>query len=69
MTQPLFERMNYVLLIMGVLLIMIGFILMRLENEVDGFISQYISPFLILGGYAEILYAIFWKPASSSRQG
>ncbi len=68
MTHLVFERRNYLLLLVGVLLILAGFVLMRLENEVDGVISLYLSPFLILGGYVDILYAIFWKPPAASQE-
>jgi hypothetical protein len=46
----LFSPLNYKLMGLGVLLVIIGFTIMRLENEVYGFISLYISPVLILGG-------------------
>jgi len=60
--QLVFERQNYLLLIAGVLLITLGFVLMRIENKVDGIISLYLAPVLILGGYLEIIWAILWKP-------
>ena len=56
-----FERRNYVLLALGVVLVVVGYVLMRMENEVDGFISLYLAPLLILGGYLEIIYAILWR--------
>ena len=52
---------NYVLIAVGVLAIIVGYAVMRLENEVDGFLSLYIAPLLILGGYLEIIYAILWR--------
>lgn len=60
-----FTRRNYVLLLLGILVITVGYVLMRMENEVEGFISLYVSPLLILGGYLEIIYAILWRPAHS----
>lgn len=54
----LFTPLNYKLLGFGVLLIIIGFTIMRLENEVYGFISLYISPILLLAGYGVVVYAI-----------
>ena len=47
-------------MVLGVALIVVGFAIMRMENEVDGFISLYVAPLLILGGYLEIIYAILW---------
>lgn len=57
-----FTRRNYTLLILGVVAIVVGYAIMRLENEVDGIISLYIAPLLILAGYLEIIYAILWRP-------
>lgn len=57
-----FEKRNYVLILIGVLLIVIGFTAMYLENAFEGFISLYVSPILIVGGYAEIVYALLWWP-------
>lgn len=54
----LFTPLNYKLLGLGVLLIIIGFTIMRLENEVYGFISLYISPIVLLSGYGVVVYAI-----------
>lgn len=58
--KMLFSKRNYQLMVLGVALIVIGFAIMRMENEVDGFISLYVAPLLILGGYLEIIYAILW---------
>lgn len=57
-----FERRNYMLLLLGIALVVVGYVIMRMENEVDGFISLYIAPLMILGGYLEIIYAILWRP-------
>ncbi len=54
----LFSSMNYKLMGLGVLLIIVGFTAMRLENEVHGFISLYISPVVIIAGYLTVLVAI-----------
>lgn len=69
--RPLvFTRRNYVLMIAGVLAVVLGYALMAIENELYGFISLYVAPIIILGGYLEIIYAIMWQPddeeASSS---
>ena len=58
-TKPmLFTPLNYKLIGLGVLLIVVGFTAMRLENEVYGIISLYFSPVVILAGYIVIVYAI-----------
>ncbi|MFB6273034.1 MAG: DUF3098 domain-containing protein [Salinibacter sp.] len=62
----LFEPRNYQLLLLGVALIVIGFTAMYLENQYQGFISLYVSPILIVGGYAEIIYALLWSSDDDS---
>ena len=57
-----FTRRNYMLLIVGLVMILVGYVIMRMENEVDGFISLYVAPLLLLAGYLEIIYAIMWRP-------
>ena len=57
----LFGPSNYKLLISGLILIFVGFLAMDIEDKVKGFVSLYISPFLILGGFAVIVFAIM-KP-------
>lgn len=54
----LFTPLNYKLMGLGLLLLIIGFTAMRIENEVQGFISLYISPIIIIAGYAVVVYAI-----------
>ena len=61
-TRMVFDRRNYILLLLGIALVVVGYVVMRIENEVDGFVSLYIAPILILGGYVEIIYAILWRP-------
>lgn len=50
------------MMIVGVLAVVVGYALMAIENELYGFISLYVAPIIILGGYIEIIYAILWKP-------
>lgn len=59
---PLFSRRNYQFLALGVALVVLGFGIMRAENAVDGVLSLYVAPLLVLGGYAQVLYAILWRP-------
>lgn len=54
----LFTPLNYKLMGLGLLFLVIGFTAMRLENEVHGFVSLYVSPVIIIAGYATVLYAI-----------
>lgn len=54
----LFSPFNYKMMGLGVLLVVIGFTIMRIENEVYGFISLYVSPVLIMAGYGLAAYSI-----------
>jgi hypothetical protein len=65
-TPLVFERRNYVLLLLSVLLIVVGFVSMWLEGKFLGFISLNVSPVLIVGGYAGVIYAILWRPGDDS---
>ena len=62
--EMLFDATNYKLFGVGIALIIIGFTAMYLDKNVFGFVSMYISPIVILGGFAEIIYAIM-KPSKS----
>lgn len=56
-----FKPKNYKLMAIGVVLILLGFILMSTEGFIDSkqfSLSLYVCPFLIIGGFAEIIYAI-----------
>lgn len=57
----LLTPLNYKLMGLGVLLVIIGFTAMRIENEVYGFVSLYISPVVILTGYIVVIYSILKK--------
>ncbi len=62
--EMLFDADNYKLIGLGIVLIIIGFTAMYLDKNVFGFITMYISPVVILAGFAEIIYAIM-KPSKN----
>jgi uncharacterized membrane protein len=53
-----FTAYNYKLIAIGIALVVFGFAIMAIENQWDGFISLYISPVLIVAGFAELAWAI-----------
>lgn len=57
-----FSKTNYVLLGACVAAIIVGYALMRMENEVDGFISLYVSPIILMAGYLGVIVAILYRP-------
>lgn len=57
--QPMFfSAYNYTLIGIAIFLIVGGFTAMYLENEVNGFISLFISPIVIMAGYVLVVFAI-----------
>ena len=60
--RMVFRRRNYLLLLIGVAAVVLGYAMMRIDNQVEGFISLYIAPLIILGGYLEIIWAILVRP-------
>lgn len=46
-----------------------GFVLMYVEGALNGVLSLYVAPLLIMGGYAEIVYALLWRPQDSEKTG
>lgn len=57
--QPMFfSAYNYKLIGVAIFLIIFGFTIMYMENEVNGFISLFISPILIMAGYILVIFAI-----------
>lgn len=62
-----FSALNYKILGAGVLLVIIGFTIMRLENEVYGFVSLYIAPVVIMSGYIAVVFAILKRPAEDKK--
>jgi|GEM_PF-631678 len=60
-----FSKMNYILLVAGILTIGLGFFLMSLEDFVDASqfsIALYIAPIVVVGGFVEIIFAIMYTP-------
>ena len=57
-SQMLFNAWNYKILSLGLFLVLIGFIAMYIENEVEGFISLFVSPIVIMAGYITVIFAI-----------
>ncbi|WP_440998657.1 hypothetical protein [Fodinibius sp. SL11] len=66
--QPMiFDAWNYKVLALGLFLVIVGFSAMYLENEVEGFISLYISPIVIMSGYATVILSILKHDRNSSK--
>lgn len=62
----IFSSWNYKILALGFFLVIAGFTAMYLENEVNGFISLYISPIVIMAGYVAVIVSILKHDHNSS---
>lgn len=62
--KPVFEKMNYILMIVGILLLIIGLIVMMLDKEDYGFgtLGITVGPVIVLLGLIVEFFAIFYKP-------
>lgn len=58
MASMLFGPSNYKLLAIAFVMIIVGFVAMYIENEVKGIVSLFISPTVIVAGYALVVYAL-----------
>ncbi len=58
-SEPMFfSAYNYKMIGIAIFLIVAGFTAMYIENEVNGFISLFISPIVIMAGYILVIFAI-----------
>lgn len=55
----LFTAWNYKWLVAGIGSVMAGFGGMYLESQQFGFISLYVAPILVLGGFLVVAYSVF----------
>lgn len=67
-TSMFFSAFNYKLLGIAVLLIVGGFAAMYLENEVQGFVSLYVSPIVVMAGYVLVIFAIMKHDRQESEE-
>ena len=61
-------KRNYQLIAVGVCAIIIGYTLMAVEGEIDGWLSLYVAPLILIFGYLEIIYALLWRPDPEKRE-
>jgi hypothetical protein len=59
--KMLFGKQNYLLMAVGFSLLVIGFLIMRIENEINGFFSLFIAPWVIFAGFVTFGLGILKK--------
>lgn len=59
-----FERTNYIIMIVGIVVLVLGFVLMSLDTEPYGFgvLGLTIGPLVVLAGFGIQFFAILHKP-------
>lgn len=62
-----FTRMNYILLLAGIAVIVIGFFIMAQDEFVDATkfsMSLHVAPVVVVAGFVEVIFAIMYRPKS-----
>ncbi|MEX0686029.1 MAG: hypothetical protein WD267_08180 [Balneolales bacterium] len=54
----LFSSTNYFIMIVGAIMVLVGFLAMYIENQEKGIIALYISPVVIVAGFITVAVAI-----------
>lgn len=64
-TKLPFGRKNYRLMIIGVLTLVLGFIIMSVDNEQHGFgfLGLTLGPIVVMAGFVIEIFAILHKPS------
>ena len=60
------QKENYLFIGIGFAVILLGYLIIGIERNVDGFLSLNLSPILIIGGFVWIIYAVLYKPKSNN---
>jgi len=58
-----FGRMNYILMVVSIAIVVLGFILMAGESDIYSFSKIVLAPIVVLAGFALGFFAILKKPA------
>lgn len=61
-----FEKINYILMLAGIGALVLGFVLMSLDNEPHGFgfLGITLGPLVLMIGFITEIVAILYKPKS-----
>lgn len=63
-----FSRINYIIMITGVIVLALGFIIMTMDTEPYGFgfLGLTLGPIVVMLGFIIQFVAIFYKPKTNS---
>ncbi len=64
MSKLAFGKRNYQLMVLGVILLAVGFTVMAMDTEPYGFgfLGLTLSPIIVLGGFITEIFAILYTP-------
>lgn len=62
-----FKKQNYLLLLLAIAVVIIGFLLMLGREDIYSFTKITIAPFVIVLGFGIGFYAILYKPKKTSK--
>lgn len=59
-----FDKINYIIMIAGLLVLTLGYIIMGMDNQPHGFgfLGLTLGPIIVLIGFIIEFFAIFYKP-------
>lgn len=59
-----FKRGNYMLMLAGILILIIGFVVMSMDNEPHGFgfLGLTLGPIIVMAGFIFEIFAILYNP-------
>ncbi len=63
-----FEKINYILMLVGVLILLIGFYIMSIDKEQYGFgfLGITLGPIVVMLGFITEFFAIMYKPKNTN---
>ena len=65
-----FDRINYILMIAGVVILLLGFFIMSIDQEEYGFgfLGLTLGPIIVMLGFITEFFAILYKPKSKKAE-
>jgi steroid 5-alpha reductase family enzyme len=64
-----FKRGNYVLMLIGILILIVGFVIMSLDTEPHGFgfLGITLGPIVVMAGFIFEIFAILYNPKKETQ--
>ncbi len=67
-SKLVFQRINYIIMLIGIAILLVGFYVMTLDKEPYGFgsLGLTIGPLILLVGFITEFFAILYKPKKNN---